>query len=150
MKRGEVRWYTFTVPDKRRPVLILTRNTSIGVLNALTIVPITSTVRNVPSEVFLDDTDGLANECAANLHSLQTVPKDKLGRSSRLFLRGSCRISSRRYILLWGSGRPYRSLRPSSHTVEPYSFHTAKDADDYLPAPHDSKRSYSPPRYRHP
>jgi len=79
VKRGEVRWYTFSVPDKRRPVLILTRNTSIGVLNALTVVPITSTVRNVPSEVLLDSADGLANDCAANLHSLQTVPKDKLG-----------------------------------------------------------------------
>lgn len=77
MKRGEVRWYG--VPDKRRPVLILTRNSSIGVLNALTVVPITSTIRDVPSEVFLDDTDGLANECVANLHSHQTVPKDKLG-----------------------------------------------------------------------
>lgn len=79
MKRGEVRWYTFGVPDKRRPVLILTRNTSIGVLNALTVVPITPTIRDVPSEVFLDDADGLTNECVANLHSLQTVPKDKLG-----------------------------------------------------------------------
>ena len=26
MKRGEIRWYTFRVPDKRRPILILTRN----------------------------------------------------------------------------------------------------------------------------
>ena len=80
MKRGEVRWYTFKEPDKRRPVLVLTRNTSIGVLNALTVAPITSTIRSVPSEVFLGQDDGLANECVANLHSLQTVPKANLGR----------------------------------------------------------------------
>lgn len=80
MKRGEVRWYTFKVPDKRRPVLVLTRNTSIGVLNALTVAPITGAVRNVPSEVLLDEDDGLLNVCIANLHSLQTVPKANLGR----------------------------------------------------------------------
>lgn len=79
MKRGEVRWYTFKAPDKRRPVLVLTRNSSIGVLNAITIAPITSTIRDVPSEVLLDEDDGLANECVANLHSLQTVSKDSLG-----------------------------------------------------------------------
>lgn len=80
MKRGEVRWYTFKTPDKRRPVLVLTRNTSIDVLNALTVAPITSTVRNVPSEVLLDEDDGLLNVCVANFHSLQTVPKTNLGR----------------------------------------------------------------------
>ena len=79
MKRGEVRWYTFKAPDKRRPVLVLTRNSSIGVLSALTVAPITSTVRDVPSEVLLDEDDGLTNECVANLHSLQTVPKANLG-----------------------------------------------------------------------
>lgn len=80
MKRGEVRWYTFKAPDKRRPVLVLTRNTSIDVLNALTVAPITSTVRNVPSEVLLGEDDGLLNVCVANFHSLQTVPKANLGR----------------------------------------------------------------------
>ncbi len=79
MKRGEVRWYTFKAPDKRRPVLVLTHNSSIGVLSALTVAPITSTVRDVPSEVLLDEDDGLTNECVANLHSLQTVPKANLG-----------------------------------------------------------------------
>ena len=78
MKRGEVKWYTFKSPDKRRPVL-LTRNTSIGVLNALTVAPITSTIRGVPSEVLLCEDDGLLNECVANLYSLQTVPKANLG-----------------------------------------------------------------------
>ena len=50
MKQGEVRWYTFKAPDKRRPVLILTRNSAIGFLNALTVAPITRTVRDIPSE----------------------------------------------------------------------------------------------------
>ena len=79
MRRGEVRWYTFQAPDKRRPVLILTRNSAIGFLNALTIAPITTTVRDIPSEVFLTSEDGLLTECAANMDNIQTVPKRRIG-----------------------------------------------------------------------
>ena len=79
MRRGEVRWYTFQAPDKRRPVLILTRNSAIGFLNALTVAPITTTVRDIPSEVFLPSEDGLLTDCAANMDNIQTVSKHKLG-----------------------------------------------------------------------
>lgn len=79
MKRGEVRWYTFSPPDKRRPVLILTRDSAIKYLNALTIAPITTSIRNIPSEVFLSYNDGLLSDCAANLDNVQTVPKAKFG-----------------------------------------------------------------------
>jgi len=79
MRRGEVRWYTFNPPDKRRPVLILTRNSAIGFLNALTVAPITTTIRDIPSEVLLTPQDGLATDCAANMDNLQTVRKERLG-----------------------------------------------------------------------
>jgi mRNA interferase MazF len=79
MRRGEVRWYTFKTPDKRRPVLIVTRNSAIGFLNALTVAPITTTVRDIPSEVFLTPEDGMMTDCAANMDNIQTVPKTKLG-----------------------------------------------------------------------
>lgn len=79
MRRGEVCWYTFKAPDKRRPVLILTRNSAIGFLNALTVAPITTTVRDIPSEVLLTPEDGLLTDCVANLDNIQTVPKAKLG-----------------------------------------------------------------------
>jgi len=79
MRRGEVRWYTFQAPDKRRPVLILTRSSAIGFLTALTVAPITTTVRDIPSEVFLSPEDGLPTDCAANMDNIQTVPKQKLG-----------------------------------------------------------------------
>jgi mRNA interferase MazF len=79
MRRGEVRWYTFKEPDKRRPVLILTRNSAIGFLNALTVAPVTTTVRDIPSEVFLTAEDGLITDCAANMDNIQTVPKHNLG-----------------------------------------------------------------------
>ena len=78
MRRGEVRWYTFKAPDKRRPVLILTRDTAIGFLNALTVAPITSTVRDIPSELYLDEDDGLLNPCAANFDNIVTIPKTQV------------------------------------------------------------------------
>jgi mRNA interferase MazF len=53
MNRRELRWYTFQPPDKRRPVLILTRDSVIDVLTGITIAPVTSTIRNIPTEVML-------------------------------------------------------------------------------------------------
>ena len=79
MRHGEVRWYLFKPPDKRRPVLILSRTSALGFLHAVTIAPITSTIRDIPSEVFLSPTDGLLTTCAVNLDNIQTVPKAKLG-----------------------------------------------------------------------
>jgi mRNA interferase MazF len=80
VKRGDVRWYTFKPPDKKRPVLILTRNSVIGYLHEVTIAPITSTVREIPSEVRLDEGDGMPGECAVNADHTQTVPKDRIGK----------------------------------------------------------------------
>lgn len=78
MRRGEVRWYTFQAPDRRRPVLILTRDSAIPYLHGITVAPITTTVRDIPTEVFLTPEDGLLTPCAANLDNIQTVPKSKL------------------------------------------------------------------------
>jgi mRNA interferase MazF len=75
VKRGDVCWYTFPAPNKRRPVLILTRDSAIPLLNSLTIAPITSTIRNIPTEVVITSEDGLPETCAANFDNLQTVPK---------------------------------------------------------------------------
>lgn len=79
MKRGEIRWYKFKAPDKKRPVLILTRDSIIEYLGEVTIAPITSTVRDIPSEVFLSSHDGMKRDCAVNLDHIQTVPKGKIG-----------------------------------------------------------------------
>jgi mRNA interferase MazF len=79
VNRGDVCWYTFKTPDKKRPVLVLTRNSAIAVLNTVTIVPITSTIRSIPTEVVLNEEDGLPSTCAANFDNLQTVPKANIG-----------------------------------------------------------------------
>lgn len=82
MRRGEVRWYTFKAPDKRRPVVILTRDSATSFLTGITVAPITSTVRDIPSEVYLTpDEDGVLSPSAVNLDNIQTVDKRKLGSS---------------------------------------------------------------------
>ena len=81
MKRGEVRWYRFSRPDKRRPVVILTRDSALEFLGEVTVAPITSTVRDIPSEVILTKADGMPHDCAVNLDHIQTVSQAKIGAS---------------------------------------------------------------------
>jgi mRNA interferase MazF len=88
VNRGDVCWYTFKAPDKKRPVLILTRESAISVLNSVTIAPITSTIRSIPTELLLTEQDGVPHACAANFDNLQTVPKSNIGdRITRLTSR---------------------------------------------------------------
>ncbi len=79
LRRGEVRWYKFRRPDKKRPVLILTRDSALDFLAEVTIAPVTSTVRDIPSEVLLTRADGMARDCALNLDHVQTVATGKIG-----------------------------------------------------------------------
>ena len=80
MRRGEVRLYKFKTPDKERPVVILSRNSAIEYLGEITVAPITSKIRDIPTEVILDERDGMRMECAINLDHIQTVPKGKIGK----------------------------------------------------------------------
>jgi mRNA interferase MazF len=79
VRRGEVRWYRFAPPDKRRPVVILTRDSILEYLGEVTVAPITSTVRDIPSEVALTSEDGLSRDCAVSLDHIQTVSKGRIG-----------------------------------------------------------------------
>lgn len=79
MRRGEIRWYRFGRPDKKRPVLILTRDSALEFLNEVSVAPITSTIRDMPSEVALTGADGLPRDCAVNLDHVQTVAKARIG-----------------------------------------------------------------------
>ncbi len=89
--RGDVRLYGFTAPDKPRPVLVLTRDSAIGYLATVTIAPITSAIRGVPSEVVLTEEDGMKAPCAVNLHNAVTVAQNKLGK--RVTQLSSARMS---------------------------------------------------------
>jgi mRNA interferase MazF len=79
MTRGEVRWYKFNPPDKKRPVVILTRDSIIDYLGEVTVAPITITIRDIPSDVLISKSDGMPVECAVNCDHIQTVSKSKIG-----------------------------------------------------------------------
>lgn len=72
--------YEFGKPDKRRPMLILTRPEVIGLLRTVMVAPITSTIRGAPSEVMVGIDEGLKRRSAVNLDHVQTVEKRRLGR----------------------------------------------------------------------
>ena len=80
ISRGDVRLYQFAPPNKRRPVLVLTRDSAIDYLGTVTVAPITSTIRGVPSEVILGEDDGMKTACAVNLHNSVTVAQARLGK----------------------------------------------------------------------
>ena len=79
VRRGEIRLYEFKKPDKRRPVLVLTRAEVIGLLDTVMVAPITSTVRGAPSEVVVGVAEGLKGRSAVNLDHVQTVDQHRLG-----------------------------------------------------------------------
>ena len=79
MRRGEVRWYRFPQPNKRRPVVILTRDSDLEFLGEVTVAPMTSTIRDIPTEVPLTKADGVPRDCAINLDHIQTVSRGRIG-----------------------------------------------------------------------
>lgn len=79
MRRGEIRWYTFASPDKRRPVLILTRDAVIDTLNEIIAVPATRTIRGLSTEVLLSPDDGMPTACALNFDHVGIAPRSRLG-----------------------------------------------------------------------
>ena len=77
---GDVRLYQFAPPDKRRPVVVLTRDSAVAYLSTVTVAPITKVIRGVPSEVLLTRDDGMKTHCAVNLHNVVTVTQNRLGK----------------------------------------------------------------------
>ncbi len=79
LSRGDVHLCRFARPDKQRPVLLLTRDSAVSHLATVTVAPISSTIRDVPSEVILDVEDGMKGRCAVNLHNTVTISQERIG-----------------------------------------------------------------------
>jgi mRNA interferase MazF len=88
VNRGEV-WWVEGPTLGRRPYLLLTRDTAIGLLNAVIAVPATRTIRGIPTEVLLGGADGLPDECALTLDNVATIPKE-------YFRERICRLTGER------------------------------------------------------
>jgi len=78
MKRGEIWWTELTPPVGRRPVLLLSRNEAYEVRELVTIAPLTTRRRHIPSEVTLLPEDGLPKACVVNLDTITTIAKRSL------------------------------------------------------------------------
>jgi mRNA interferase MazF len=79
LNRGEIRWYTFRPPDKRRPVLILARTEVIERINEIIVVPATRTIRGLSSEVVLSEDDGMPTTCALNFDHVSLAQRARIG-----------------------------------------------------------------------
>jgi mRNA interferase MazF len=95
LTRGDIWMYDFRVPDKRRPVLVLTRQEVIGLLHTVMVAPITSSIKGAPSEVMVGVGEGLKHDSAVNLDHVQTVEQARLvrriGQVSPSKMREVCR-----------------------------------------------------------
>lgn len=78
MRRGEVWWADLPPPSGRRPVLLLSRDEAYAVRELVTVAPVTTRVRNIPTEVPLGPEDGLPRACVANLDTIVTIAKNSL------------------------------------------------------------------------
>ena len=75
MKRGEVWWVEMPPPAGRRPAVLLSRDSAYRVRAAVTVAPLTRTIRNIPVEVLVDQSDGMPTRCVVNLDDITTLPK---------------------------------------------------------------------------
>ena len=75
MKRGEVWWVDMPSPAGRRPAVLLSRDSAYQVRAAVTVAPVTRTIRNIPVEVLLDRNDGMPTRCVINVDDITTIPK---------------------------------------------------------------------------
>ncbi len=78
MKRGEIYWVDFPSPVGRRPAVLVSREESYSVRSRCVVVPLTRTVRGIPTEVRLGPADGLSKAGVANADEIVTIPRTLL------------------------------------------------------------------------
>lgn len=87
MRQGDIWWAESE--DKRRPVLVVTRDAAIPVLTTILVAPVTRTIRNIPTEVRLGPDSGLDVECVASFDNLQPIRRSFLTRQAGQLPAGS-------------------------------------------------------------
>jgi mRNA interferase MazF len=104
VKQGDIYWYTFRAPDKRRPVLILTRTSAIPYLTGITVAKVTTTIRGPASEALLTPgEDDVLEECVVNTGNIQTIQKSQLGDLITELSLTACAKCAWRLNSRWGS-----------------------------------------------
>jgi len=80
MRRGEVWWARLALPIGPRPVVLLSRDESYRIRDAVIVAPVTTTVWSIPVEVPLGPEDGLSKPCVVNVDTLLTIEKTQLAK----------------------------------------------------------------------
>jgi mRNA interferase MazF len=78
LERGEIWLYEFHKPEKRRPVVIISRQEVIELIDTVMVAPVRSSIRGAPSEVVVGTVEGLKHESGVSLDHVQTVEKRRL------------------------------------------------------------------------
>ena len=79
IQRGDIRWFRFPSPDKRRPVLVLGREDVLPSLTQIPVIPISAQIRSLPWEVTLTSDEGLASHCVLKPEWMRSVERKFLG-----------------------------------------------------------------------
>jgi mRNA interferase MazF len=95
-RRGDI-WLADVPGDKRRPVVVLTRDSVLARLTTILVAPVTTRVRDIPTEVPLGPAHGLSRPCVANFDNIAPLPKAalvrKVGRLAQDELAAVCRAA---------------------------------------------------------
>jgi len=79
IRKGDIRWFAFQWPDKRRPVLILGRDDLLPSLSLVPVIPLSTQVRGLAWEVVLSLEDGVPSVCVLKPEWIRAVERAKLG-----------------------------------------------------------------------
>jgi mRNA interferase MazF len=79
ISRGDIRWFRFNAPDKRRPVLVLGRPDVLPSLSQVPVIPISTQERGLAWEVLLTESDGMPSTCVLKPEWIRTVERKYLG-----------------------------------------------------------------------
>jgi mRNA interferase MazF len=79
LKRVDIRWYRFSAPDKRRPVLVLGIDSLLRSPDQIPVIPFSTQIRGLPWEVVLSATEGLGVDSALKPEWIRAVPARELG-----------------------------------------------------------------------
>jgi len=101
--RGDIRWFRFASPDKRRPVLVLGLPEALPSLSQIPVVPISTQIRGLPWEVPLGPEDGLPSHCVLKPEWIRIVERAHLGQLIAQYPSNDCLLSARRSSMCWGS-----------------------------------------------
>lgn len=79
IRRGDIRWFRFAAPDKRRPVLVVGRDDALPALAQVPVIPMSTQERSLQWKVPLSEVDGLPSKCVLKPEWIRIVERRHLG-----------------------------------------------------------------------